>query len=168
MACEDQAVAARRLLIVMLVLLGLSTLAAALVPTRSERDGTESTGSTASEPVETFPDPLPKGEPVRAGVKVDGKTIPVVPIGLGDQLTLLVCSRRTDLLEIPDIGRVEPVSPATPAYFNLLPEEPGSYAINFVSDERLAARIEVGAKRSRARGERGRSEETGCGGRARP
>ena len=65
--------AARRLLIIMLVLLGISTLAAALVDTRSFRD--EGTGSTvASETEATLPqDTVPEGRQLKPVVDRGGQ-----------------------------------------------------------------------------------------------
>lgn len=136
--------AARRLLIVMLILLGISTLAAALVPPQSARD--ESSGSTATAQTETTPtDKLPNGKALSATIAVGGDQIPVVPVKLGDQLTLTVKSDRADLLEIPALGLVEAVAPGSPARFEVLAEERGSYGIRFVEADRVVARIEVEA-----------------------
>lgn len=156
--------AARRLLIVMLVLLGVSTLAAALVPPQTFREDTGST-TTTTEATETAPPPgaTPAGEAVQARIFVGGRKIPVVPLPLGDQLSLTVCSRETtDLLEIPLIGRVEPITPGVPTYFNLLPDRKGSYAIRFVEGDAIAARIEVGPRKPGAPAESGPASKTGC------
>jgi hypothetical protein len=147
--------AARRLLIVMLILLGLSTLAAALVPPRTLRSGT-TTGTTTTQPTQTAT-PLvpPGGQDVPVTFSVGGKTVPVVacrssadkrrcsPILVGDQLSLVIHSRIADQLEIPAFGLVKAVDPNAPALFDLLPESPGTYAINFVGANRLAAQIKV-------------------------
>lgn len=152
--------AARRLLIIMLILLGISTLAAALVPTRSPNEGDSE--STAAETTEAeIPDPLPAGDGLVAKIEVGGKKTPVVPMKLGDQLSLTVRSRRSDLLEIPALGLVEPISPGTPVLFNILPENEGSYGIRMVEADRVVARIEVekpkkdeDGKRSSGKGEK--------------
>jgi hypothetical protein len=163
--------AARRLLIVMLILLGLSTLAAALVPSQSLRQDSDGTTSTTeAQPTETNPVPpdqvLGEQLAIRVGAK-RGKP-PVVRVPPGGQLALTVRSHRTGLLEIPKLGRFEPVAEGSPAYFNLLIDEKGSYAINFIGpfqDEgRVVARIEVGkvslggarVESGKARGERRR------------
>src|SRR5262245_41193470 len=142
--------AARRLLIVMLVLLGISTLAAALVPPRALRDdGTGSTAATTTEPAETAaPNPVPAGTLLEAEIEVGGHDIPVVgtesqPVRVGDQLELSVTCHCRDLLEIPALGLVDAVAPDTPATFDLLPTQPGSYGIRLVEEGRVVARIEV-------------------------
>jgi hypothetical protein len=158
--------AARRLLIVMLILLGLSTLAAALVPPRTLRGGT-TTGATTTQPTVTAPPVVPPGgQDVPVTFTVGGKTVPVVacrpstdkrqcsPIVVGDQLSLVIHSRVADELEIPAFGLVKAVDPSAPALFDLLPESPGTYAINFASNGQLAAQIKVmpRGKAKRAKG----------------
>jgi hypothetical protein len=148
-------VAARRLLIVMLVLLGISTLAAALVPQQVRNDD-EETGSTAATTQATEAEALeadqpgaaPEGKLLKAEIEVGGREVPVVgtdenPIRVGDQLELTVSCECTDLLEIPGLGRVEPVSPSLPARFDLLPRRPGPYGIRLLESGRVVARIEV-------------------------
>jgi hypothetical protein len=150
--------AARRLLIVMLILLGLSTLAAALVPPRTLRGG-GTTGATTTQRTVTAPPAVPPGgQDVPVKFTVGGKTVPVVacrsstnkrqcaPILVGDQLSLIIHSRVADELEIPAFGLVKAVDPEAPAFFDLLPETPGTYAINFASNEQLAAQIKVMAR----------------------
>src|SRR5512138_965647 len=98
--------AARRLLIVMLVLLGLSTLAAALVPQHALRGGT--TGSTTTtQPTQSTTTPeTPAGRSLSVEIFVGGKKVPVVaaplckkrkprcePLHVGDQLSLQVLSK---------------------------------------------------------------------------
>jgi hypothetical protein len=134
--------AARRLLIVLLILLGLSTLAAALVPPQALREGsttTETTEETQTAPPET----RPRGKELEARITVGGPTIPVVPIEAGDQLSLLVRSKRPGELEMPAFGLVDTVGPDQPARFEILPPEVGSYGVRYVSSRRVAARVAV-------------------------
>jgi hypothetical protein len=154
--------AARRLLIVMLVLLGLSTLAAALIPAETLRDEQTETATTTTEATQTQPSggARPGGLFVQR-IEVGGNRVPVVPIKVGDQLRLTVRSRRADLLEIPALGLVRAVGPEAPAHFDILAEAPGSYGIRFIEADRVAARVEVSKRkgkrpRSRARGGSGR------------
>lgn len=137
--------AARRLLIVMLILLGLSTLAAALVPTRPVKD--EGTGSTTASETTTetgAPDTVPKGEPLGVPpIRVGDGQIKVVPIHVGDQLELTLISSRSDELEIPALGLVEAVGPNLPARFDIFAREVGDYGIRYVQANKVVARIEV-------------------------
>jgi hypothetical protein len=124
--------AARRLLIVMLILLGLSTLAAALVPQRAMRNGT-TTGTTTTQSAPTTSS-LPNTDvpPQVAEITVGGKKFPVVaPVHVGDQLTLLVRSRRPREVSIPEFGLIGFATQDTPARFELLPTSPGVFGILF-------------------------------------
>ncbi len=166
--------AARRLIIIMLVLLGLSALLAVQLPqqTRETRSGTESTTtteSTASAPPEkaNAVPPPPAADPVAAGkqpvdilcgedqcatIEIDPKLTAVVPVTQGQQLTLLVKSpRKTDLVEIPALGLIDSVTPDKPAIFDLFADRAGDYGVRLVEGDRLIGRVEV---RQRAREER--------------
>src|SRR5829696_622196 len=125
--------AARRLLIVMLVLLGLSTLAAALVPQGTLNEG-DTTGTTTTQPTTTnatVPNPAFL-RPTK--ITVGGKKFPVVsPVAVGSQLTLLVRSRFPSEIAIPGFGLIGFATPNTPARFALLADTPGSFGIVFGS-----------------------------------
>jgi hypothetical protein len=121
--------AARRLLIVLLVLLGLSTLAAALVPQRDLRNGTTSGTTTQSTTTPTVP--VPETVPPVAKITVGGKKFPVVPVQVGDQFTLLVRSRFPAQIQIPEFGLIRFATRTTPARFELLPDAPGTFGILF-------------------------------------
>jgi hypothetical protein len=84
-------VAARRLVIVMLVLLGVSTLAAALVPVEPPSDDEETTGAT-----DPLPRPEPRGRLVRKRISAQDERPARIRIRTGDQLELTVASKRAD------------------------------------------------------------------------
>ena len=110
--------AARRLLIVMLILLGLSTLAAALVPQRAPRNGT--TTGTTTQSIPTTPMPITDVLPPVAEITVGGKKFPVVaPVHVGHQLTLLVRSRPPKEISIPEFGLIGFATQDTPARFEV-------------------------------------------------
>ena len=154
--------AARRLVIVMLVLLGISVGLAALVPSResdedtvgsTETEATETTATAeATAPEEATPD---DSSVQTAEIKVGGRKFPVVPITLGEQVSLVVRSKLADQVEIPKLGLIDAVGPGAPARFELLPEKAGDLGIRLVNAERVVARIEV---RSEARAESGQAE----------
>jgi hypothetical protein len=103
------------------------------------------------------PDTQPSGAALpQQRIKVGGRKVPVLfcpptlrrarrckPIKAGDQLTLVVSSRKADQLEMPGFGLVDAVGPNEPARFEILFQSEGSYKIRFVSTDRIAARIEV-------------------------
>jgi hypothetical protein len=133
--------AARRLLMVMLVLLGLSTLAALLGPAQRARDRIATT-ETTEEPLPA--DTVPRGEQLAVTIEVGVMlTQKRVPIEVGDQLSLVVRSRARDQVEIPRLGLVEAVGPLSPARFDILAREPGDYAIRLVIANRTVGRISI-------------------------
>ena len=156
--------AARRLLIVLLVLLGLSTLAAALVPQRTLNEG-GTTGTTTTQPTTTAPSATPNPAFLRpTKITVGGKKFPVVsPIHVGDQLRLLVRSRFPAEIEIPEFGLLGFASPDAPARFELLPDTPGTFGILFADSGKPAGQIEVvppaGTGKGAKKGENGKKGE---------
>lgn len=135
--------AARRLLIVMLILLGLSTLAAALVPQHSLRDGattrTTTTQPTTTTQTETAPAFVPPTK-----ITVGSKKFPIVsPVPVGEQLVLLVSSPFPTQLEIPEFGQIGFAAPKAPARFELLPTAPGTFGVLFAPSGKVAAQIRV-------------------------
>jgi hypothetical protein len=159
--------AARRLLIVLLVLLGLSTLAAALVPNRTLNEGS-STGTTTTQPT-TAPTATPNPAYLRpTKITVGGKKFPVVsPIHVGDQLRLLVRSRFPAEIEIPEFGLLGFASPEAPARFELLPDTPGRFGILFAASGKPAAQIEVVAPTGSEQGDKKTKKGKGSKSRAR-
>jgi len=134
---------ARRLLIVLLVLLVASTVAGTLLPTPTDEEtgGDETRGEpTVTEPTETRPTASER----QIEFKIAPGTIRVFEASVGEQLAVTIRSDESGLLEIPALGLVDAVAPGAPARFNLLPSEPGSFGVRFLEDERVVARIEVG------------------------
>jgi hypothetical protein len=140
------AMAARRLLIIMLVLLGVSTLAAAMIDTSSFRD--EGTGSTVASETATEAsvpeDTVPEGSELKPVIiEVYRAPVTVIPVRLGDQLPLIVRARKADLVEIPALGLLEPVDSRAPARFDVFADATGNYGIRLVNADRVVGRIEV-------------------------
>jgi hypothetical protein len=147
-------VAARRLVILMLVLLGVSTIAAALVPVDREA-GTEET-TTTSTAAEKRDDE--GGKLVPKSIDAQSKPPQVVRIELGDQLDLRVTSRRDAEVEIPAFGELDDVGPGAPALFDLLPFEAGRYPVRLVEPRRKIGTIVVHRPAAKKKPARKRSE----------
>jgi hypothetical protein len=134
--------AARRLLIVMLLLLGLSTLVGGLISQDALREG--AMGTTETEQTESVPvDTVPAGKDLEATMRADSGRVQVVRLVAGDQLSLKVTSGRFDQVEIPGLGLLGAVGPSAPAHFELLAEAAESYGVRLVQADRLIGRIEV-------------------------
>ena len=93
--------AARRLIAVMLVLLFLSSLAAALAPVDTGREETTSTTSTT----DTTARASTEGKLVRATLDARGKGEPRVRVSVGDQLQLRVRTTRPGTVELVGLGQ---------------------------------------------------------------
>jgi hypothetical protein len=141
--------APRRLLAVMVGLLVLSSIAAALVPVNpnDKLDTTEpSTGAKLPAPR------LPSGgRLVEDSVRIESGKRPVIDTSVGDQLALRISAAEPTTLEVEGLGATADVDPSTPARFNLLLLDAGSYAINELSSGRTVATIEVAPRRPASR-----------------
>lgn len=137
--------AARRLLIVLLVLLGISAALAVLAPQRDGGGEPETTAPRKDQPA------LPgSGEGAHYEVQINADTEKIdavgtgeVPLRVGDQVALAVRSRRSDQVEIPAFGLIEAVSRDGPASFDLLLERPGAFAVRLVHEGRTVGRLYV-------------------------
>ncbi len=145
---------ARRLLIVLVVLLGISSLLA-VAAQRGADDSNDEPEETVAEPPPIEGSGMAKGSLFRVTVNANSPEIDVVgsgmiPLRVGDQVILTVVSKRVDQVEIPAFGQVAPVSRDSPANFDLLLEEPGSFVIKLTDAGRLAGRLEVSDAESRS------------------
>src|SRR5437867_3510643 len=141
--------ATRRLIIGLIVLLALSTLAAAFLPAP---EGTRtSTTSTERQPARR--PPPPRGGLVRATVDAGAGRPQAIPLGDGDELVLRVRSRAPDQVEVRGFGEVQAVDRFSPARFDLLATRPGTFPVRLLEAHRTVARIQV-APRDRSSNER--------------
>ena len=122
----------------MLVLLAISTVAAALVPVeQASRDETSTTSTRTEKPGRA------EGDLEHGLIDAGSRKRETVRIRLGDQLELRVTSTRPDQVEIPRLGELEDVDPDAPAHLDLLPFEIGSYPVRLVEAGRKIGQIEV-------------------------
>jgi hypothetical protein len=136
--------AARRLLILMLTVLAVSTLAAALIAPRPEP---VSPTATEHDDDAAASGPNTGGRLIEVRVRTGALRAETVRLRLGDQLELTVRSRSDGQVEIPRFGLIEDAGPGMPARFSLLMSEPGSFAVRLAGKRRDVARIEVSAPR---------------------
>jgi hypothetical protein len=136
--------AARRLLILMLAVLAVSTLAAVLFAPRPEPVNTT---ATEHDDDDTASGPNTGGRLIEVRVQTGALRAERVRLRPGDQLELTVRSRNDGQVEIPRLGLIEDAGPGMPARFSLLMSEPGSFAVRLAGRRRDVARIEVSAPR---------------------
>ena len=144
--------AARRLIIVLLVLFAVSIVAALIAPERrgpllgdGSSTSTESTttAATATKPEWTNTVTPPRGDSLT--VRIDASTAEPesVEAFVGDQLELIVGSTRAREIEIPAFGVTEDAVPRAPANFNLLLREAGRLPILDADSGELLGRLDV-------------------------
>jgi hypothetical protein len=129
--------AARRLILAMLVLLVLSSIAAALIPVNHDRlrDSTMPASATAAA--------QNQGRLVTSRVSVAAAHRPTIDLHVGDELRLTVTSPVANQVEIPSFGELEDVDPNLAATFDLLTFDPGKFAVRIVDPPGLVATIDV-------------------------
>ena len=137
--------AARRLVIVLLVLFGISVIAAAIAPDRrgglfDRSDGETSSATTREEPPMAA-EPAAEALSVRITASVEDPE--TVEGFVGDQLELDVTSDRVLVLEIAEFGLTETAAPEAPANFDLLFRNPGRFAITDVDTDRIVGQLVV-------------------------
>jgi hypothetical protein len=138
-------VAARRLVIVMLVLLAISTLIAALLPPPHNEDPATPPPGAKRGPHKRGPEHVPSpgklGLLLVARMRISHQPPKTVRVERGDELRLTVAAPFGDDIEIPALGRTAPVTPASPASFDLLATGIGAFDVRAVHSGRLAGRL---------------------------
>ena len=123
---------ARRLLILLAVLLGLTALAAGVAPRQPADDGAASPvpapGAPAAQPLERTLDARSSDQRVVAR--------------LGQTVVITVESAELDSVSLGE-NEIEPVEPDSPARFELLAEIPGSYPIELLEAGRTIGTLEI-------------------------
>jgi hypothetical protein len=141
--------AARRLIIVLLVLFGISVAAAAIAPDRKggligASDET-STSTADSSTTSTSPAPARSSTGEALTARIDASTTrPETAKGFaGDQLELNVRSSKPRTIEIGGYGVTDFAGPETPAAFNLLLRDPGRFPITDADSGRIVGRLVI-------------------------
>jgi hypothetical protein len=135
--------AARRLLILMLAVLAVSTLAAALVaPPRAPEPTTTATDDI--ERAEAKPTGDGTGRLVEAKLNISRARAETIRARPGDQLALTVRSRTGGQVEMPAFGLIEDVGRDDPGRFDLLADRRGTFKVQIVGSGRVIGRVRVG------------------------
>jgi hypothetical protein len=112
----------RRAILLFALVLGLTAVAAAVSPSRDEDDAPPAVPTTATYAANVLPrevefEALESGKPK------------VVRAQVGQRLVVTVASAEGGLVRIPKLGRIDSVSPAAPARFDLLAPPAGRYDV---------------------------------------
>ena len=150
--------AARRLIMILLVLLFVSSLTAALVPIDRSGDSTDGETTTTTQPAPE----APAGKLVHARIDTRDERSKAVRLHVGDELALLVSGHVPDQVEIARLDLLEPIDLGAPARFELLADAAGTYPIRLVEANRVIARIVVSPpSKGKRPGEQRRASESG-------
>jgi hypothetical protein len=117
----------RRFVILVVVLMGLTALAASVAPRQPaprEDSRAESTPTASGSPTITT---------VEHEISTDGEHARVI-VEEGDLVDLYVSGDEPDVVRL--LGREVPVDPMAAAYFSILAEVPGEYPIELMAAER--------------------------------
>jgi hypothetical protein len=120
----------RRFVVLVLVLMGLTALAASVAP-RQPATPREQTESTAT--------PAPAGSPTFTTVEreltfTDSDEVERVEVNAGDLVQLTVSGDARDGVML--LNRIEAIDPVSPARFSVLASEPGEHPIELVDADR--------------------------------
>ena len=135
--------AARRLLILMLVLLVASTLAATLISPQAEHEETTSRGDRTSAERGRGGTQRQLGNRVSKTIDASAKGVERIRLRLGDQLALTVRSAIADQVEIPALGLLADVDPDAPARFDILAQTRGEFEVRLLDARRTVGGITV-------------------------
>lgn len=144
--------AARRLLIVMVLLLIASTIAAALAPPVEQPGRTEgaTTGRTGTERTEESGEEPPAARELQRTVRIGAERAPRISLRTGDELALTVPAPPEGfaMVSIANTGLSSPAVREAPARLIFLARRPGEYPVVVQEGGRRVATIVV---RRRAR-----------------
>ena len=135
--------AARRLLILMLVLLVASTLAATLISPQAEREETTARSGRTSGERGRDGTRHQLGSRVSKTIEASARGTERIRLRLGDQLALGVRSATADEVEIPALGLIDDVDRDAPARFDILAQTPGRFEVRLLDARRTVGRITV-------------------------
>jgi hypothetical protein len=143
---------ARRLLILIAVLMGLTALTAGLAPRQVEEEPQRTPPTTT--PAPQTAGPASPDDSVADELAEPGVTQHVIDAGpeakplritarTGERVRITVEGDVLDSVELGDGVAIDQISPGAPASFELLPDKPGSYSITLVDAERRVGRLVI-------------------------
>ncbi len=135
----------RRLLLLVAVLLATGAIAAALTP----RDSGQTTPTTTAPTAPVVPGATggtgAGAREVNRTVDAEGAEPAVVRARTGDLLNLVVRAPSPDVVELDGTGRFASVDSSTPARFNFVVENPGTFPIRLQETGQEIGRLVVSA-----------------------
>lgn len=153
--------AARRILILFVVLMGLGVLASSIAPRGGVPGGPGTTPTTQTRTTPTIEQPpSPPTNLVKADVQApdaaDRAFRPErIKAAQGDRVVLLVRATFEDQVQVDGYDLIEPVSQFAPAAFDFIADQAGSFDVRLLGADRIVARLVVTPPSERAAGASG-------------
>jgi len=135
-------VAARRLIIVLVVLFAISIAAAAVAPERRSPSTAVDEPSTSTTDAPGEP-PGPSGDSITATIEASADDPQTIRAGVGDQVELIVSARAWLQVGLPDLGLLDEATPDAPARFDVLLRRAGDLAITDAGNGETIGRLLV-------------------------
>jgi hypothetical protein len=125
---------ARRLLIFVAILMGLTALAAGLAAPQNQKP--------IATPESDRPGAVRTASPL-VEREIDIAEPQTIAVNEGDEVRLTVSGDALDVVELVGLDLLQPIAPETPAVFDLNADDAGSYPIRLVETGRRAGRLRV-------------------------
>jgi hypothetical protein len=132
----------RRILVLVLVLMGLTALAASLTP--PPRPVQRNPATTGPTPTPQAVEPRPASAPRTVSARLSETGRPrTVDARTGDTIELDVSGNTPDTVVIDDLAVSEPVDPDSPAQVEIYADTPGSYPVLLLDSGRRIGAIRI-------------------------
>jgi hypothetical protein len=128
----------RRLIILLAVLMGLTALAAGVAPRRPVSSGQQAAPAAPAQSPQA---------PIERTLTAGASEPETIVADVGRIVVLHVKADALDSVSLGELGKIEPVTPESPARFELLAEFPGSYPIELLAAGRRLGTLEIRATR---------------------
>jgi hypothetical protein len=135
---------ARRLLILMLVMLVIASLSSVFLADPGSRRGPNRAPTTTRAPERSGePESAREGRLLKATLDASAPGPKTLRLRTGDQLALRVEARRPVQVELGGLGQLEDVFPPAPARFDLYADRPGRFPVRVLPAKRKIGTIVV-------------------------
>jgi hypothetical protein len=132
---------ARRLLLLVALLMGLTALAASIAPREEEVNPPPKVEQPLASP---SAEPADDQETVTETLSTDENDArDVIVADRGDVVHLTVSGRAVDAVQIVGLDLIEPIDPRTPAIFEFVADTPGTFDVALLEEPRVVGRLRI-------------------------
>jgi len=133
---------ARRLLLLIAVLLVVGAVATAVAPQDSIRDDRATTPTVTTPPTASVPQTAGTTVPAELPGDTPGKT-KTVRARVGDLIDLTVEATEPDTVTIEGYDEIQPADPDSPAHFSFFADEPGTFDVTLQEAGTVVGRLRI-------------------------